>query len=391
MKPKNLWKIGFLLLPVVGRAVYAPIPEQEQGRALVVTVQASAYYDSNIFGAAGNVIDSMVYSLAPRIAFNASADSQTFFSASYQPRLDYFENRPTQKSLLSHEVAVRLARAFSDATSIDLNDSFNIEKNPESALNGVPLNTDQSYTENEFEGRLKTGLGPKTGLVFKYRNTYYDYNDHKLGQELDRMEHLLGLEANYKLVPEASLVGEYRYQIINYRDQSSTKDKRSNFLLTGLDYALGKQLTFSTRVGAEDRQRTGETSTTAPYAEVTLHYDFADQSFVSAGYTYSLQETDDPVHFTDSKVNQYFVNLQYAFSASVLGSTSLTELPSILLGTPGNADVHEKTTRLGFALTYMVNKNSTVSATYDYDLVGSGLASRDQLRSRVGVNCRLYF
>ena len=124
---------------------------------------------------------------------------------------------------------------------------------------------------------------------------------------------------------------------------------------------------------------------------MTLHYDFADQSFLSAGYTYSLQETDDPTHFTDSKVNRYFVNLQYAFSPLIVGSTSLTESPSILLGMPGQTDIHEKTTRLGFALSYLVNKNVTLSATYDYDLVNSGLANRDQLRSRVGASCRLYF
>jgi hypothetical protein len=70
----------------------------------------------------------------------------------------------------------------------------------------------------------------------------------------------------------------------------------------------------------------------------------------------------------------------------------MTESPSVLLGRPGvAADIRERTTRLGFALTYLVNKNVTLSATYDYDRVASGEASRDQLRSRVGVSCRLSF
>jgi len=132
-----------------------------------VTVQSSAYYDSNIFGAATGAIDSMVYSIAPRLAFNASADPQTFVSASYQPRLDYFDNRPTEKWLLSHEAALRIAHAFTDITNVDLADAFDVEKNPQSLLPGIVLNTDQSYTRNEFDGRLTTALGPKTGAVFK--------------------------------------------------------------------------------------------------------------------------------------------------------------------------------------------------------------------------------
>ena len=392
MKPTNLLKTGFLFLPVFARAVYAPIPEQEQGKAFVVTVESNVYYDSNIFGSASRVIDCLVYSIAPRLAFNASADSQTFFSASYQPTYDYFENRPTEKSLFSHEASVRVARAFTDLTNVDVTDAFDIERNPESLLSGIPLNTDQSYKENEFNGRVTTGLGPKTGLVFKYRNIYYDYDDRVLGGYLDRMEHLLGAELNHKVVPEAAVVGEYRYQIINYRDTGATKDKRSNFLLAGLDYSLGKQITFSGRVGAEDRERMGEGNTTAPYVEATCRVSFSDQSFLSGGYTYSLQETDDPTHFTDTRVNQFFVNVQYALSPSIIASASMTESPSVLLGRPGvAADIRERTTRLGFALTYLVNKNVTLSATYDYDRVASGEASRDQLRSRVGVSCRLSF
>jgi hypothetical protein len=55
------------------------------------------------------------------------------------------------------------------------------------------------------------------------------------------------------------------------------------------------------------------------------------------------------------------------------------------------ADIHETTTRLGFALTYVARKNFTLSATYDYDDVSSDSASRNQLRTRVGVGGRLYF
>jgi predicted porin len=391
MVHKRLFAICLLLLPALARAVYAPIPEQEQGQPFVVTVQASAYYDTNIFGAATGRIDSMVYSIAPKLSFDVSMDKQTFFSASYQPTVDYIENRPTDKTLLSHSLALRLARAFSDATNIDLDEAFHVDRNPQSQLNGVALNVDQSVTWNELDTRFTTVVGPKAGMVLKYRNLYYSYDDKGLGDSLDRMEHLGGIELNYKVVPEATVVGEYRYQVINYRVSGAGKDKDSNFALTGLDYSLGKKITLSGRVGLEQRSRKDESSMSSPYAEATFRYSYSDQSFVSAGYSYSLEETDDPVHYTDTRTSRFFVNVQHALTPSLIASASATVAPGTLLGLPGVANVQETTTRLGAAITYLVRKNLTVSATYDYDNVSSDLAYREQLRSRVGINASLYF
>jgi len=92
---------------------------------------------------------------------------------------------------------------------------------------------------------------------------------------------------------------------------------------------------LSARVGAEDRRRSGESSTTAPYVEATCRYDYSGQSFVSAGYTYSLVETDNPTLYTDSKMNQFFVNVQHALSAAIVTSASVTVAPAQLQGRPG--------------------------------------------------------
>ena len=149
---------------------------------------------------------------------------------------------------------------------------------------------------------------------------------------------------------------------------------------------------MSGRVGLEERSPQDESSTSSPYAEATFRYSYSDQSFVSAGYSYSLEETDDPLHYTDSRTNRFFVNVQHALTPSFIASASATVAPGTLLGIPGVANnVQETSTRLGAALTYVVRKNLSVSATYDYDNVSSDKAYREQLRSRVGINASLYF
>ena len=60
-------------------AVYAPIPEQEQGRAWSFRIGASVYHDSNIFGSPTAEIDSVVYTFAPSIAFSVLIFIINFF------------------------------------------------------------------------------------------------------------------------------------------------------------------------------------------------------------------------------------------------------------------------------------------------------------------------
>jgi hypothetical protein len=150
-------------------------------------------------------------------------------------------------------------------------------------------------------------------------------------------------------------------------------------------------LTSSIRVGGEYRQRAGLSSETTPYVEISGKYDYAKGSFVSVGYTYSLEETSNPALFSDEKLNRMFVNVQHAFSPLIVGSASFDYEPAALNGRNGQADINEDSTHTGAALTYLPAKNWTVTASYDYDFVDSGISNRGMNRSRVGISTKVQF
>lgn len=391
MKKLTLLALPFAALATAAFAVYAPIPEQEQGKALSFRLGASISHDSNIFGAATNEISSMVYSVSPAIIFNSSVNDQTFVSASYELSLDHFVDRPGKKDLTSHSFDARVAHSFSQGTNIDLNDNYVISKNPQSLLAGVPLNTDQSFKRNEFDGRFTTDAGQKTGVTFKYRNVVFNYDTASLATNLDRMEQLGGVELSYAMLPETKLVGEYRYQNINYDQNGSNKDKQSHFLLGGVDYTAKENLTLTGRAGFESRSRDAERDTTVPYLELSSRYAYADGSFLAAGYTYTLEEPSDVVRFTDTKVNRFFVNVQHRLTGAFTASGSLTYEPSQLQGRRGFANIDETTTRFGLGLSWVPGKNWTVTGTYDVDNVNSDDPNRGQQRNRVGISARVLF
>ena len=86
------------LLPATAvHAVYAPVPEQEQGKDFTVALRSGWSYDSNIFGGASDAISSSIWEVAPRVTYNRSLTAQTFFSGSYGLVADYIERRPGDK------------------------------------------------------------------------------------------------------------------------------------------------------------------------------------------------------------------------------------------------------------------------------------------------------
>jgi predicted porin len=365
--------VALLLSSTSAWAIYAPIPEQNQGKAWTVSLRAGIQHDSNIFGAPSGAIASTIYTVAPKAEFNASVTAQTFFSASYQLTLDHFDNRPGDKTVDSHDLMLRVAHAFTPDRTLDVTNVFTAQKNPEALLPGVATanptvaNSDQSFKRNETDARFSTSLSPKLGLTVKARSVIYRYDNARLGTNLDRLENLYGLSADYAVLPETKAVAEYRHQSIDYRNSGDTKDKSSDFGLIGADYAIAKKVSTSARLGFEFRRRESERSTTAPYAELSGKYDYAQGSFLTAGYMYTLEESSNVAVYTDTRVNRFFVNVQHAVSARIAASGSLSFEPSTLQGRRGQADIDETAIRAGVALAYLPTKNWTVSGTYDHD------------------------
>ncbi len=382
------WSLGFC---AIARAVYAPIPEEEKGKGVTISLESGITYDSNIFGAASDAISSMVFEVSPKIAFNSSLDEQTFFSASFQPRLDYFDDRPGTKTLYSQDIDARLAHSFSKTSVLNLDDQYSYDQDPEALLSGVPVNTNQTLESNQFDGKYTFSPAERLEVALKTRIMYYDYIDAVIGDELNRFENLYGVESDYTLLPELKLAGEYRHEDVDYRNDPADNDKHSDFLMAGFDYKLGPQLTASVRVGGEYTRRDSLSSETTPYVEVAAKYDYAKDSFISAGYTYDLEETSDPLLFSDERTNTMFVNIEHAFTALIVGSASLEYVPATLIGRPGQMNIQEDTTHAGLALTYLPTKNWTVSAFYDYDFVDSGLSYRGMNRSQLGVRAVVTF
>jgi hypothetical protein len=373
-------------------AVYAPIPEEELGKALVVRLGGGFYHDSNIFGSPTAERDSMVYRFAPSISYNASVTDQTFLSASYDLMWDYVEDRPENQDLVSHILALRLAHSFSPDTILDINETFSIIENPESLLPGLPLNSDQSYTSNQFDVTFDDKAGERIGYTLKGRSLLYAYDLDSLARQLDRHEFLVGASLNYDVSEATQVLGELRYLDVSYDQNGAFKDKQSTYFLAGLDYNPSETLALSIRAGLEQRDRSGAPDDDAPHAEVTFRKNYGERSFFSAGYMLAIEEISNVAQYTDIEVHRFFANVQHAFAANTTGSLFYNVEPSKLLRRPGlGPDRDETTQRFGAALTFQPRRGWMISGTFDVDVTDSDDPFRDLDRTRVGIDVSYSF
>jgi hypothetical protein len=381
------------LAPMIAHAVYAPIPLLEQGKPFTIYLGAGLYYDTNIFGAEANAVDSMVYQFAPNVVFNASLSKQTFLSANYRLSLDYMPDRPGEKLLDSHEFTGRFAHTVSPQTEFDISDSFQMTKNPESLLPGFgTVNTDQSLLRNQLDGRLSTSFTRRNGVLLKARWTTFDYEREVLAEQLNRQEFLAGITVVRATLPTLKTSAEYRFQAIRYDTAGYYKDKTSHFLLAGGDYALNDRFAVSARIGAEFRSRKSDRDVISPYVELGVKRDYAKGSFVSVGYSHSVEETSNVQLFTDAEVHRLFLNWQHVITPKLLATSAVNWEPSVLKGRRGvSSDRDETNLRVGTALVFRASELLSFTANVDLDRIRSDQPGRDLKRERLGISAKYAF
>ncbi len=397
--------IGWII-PAAAWAVYAPIPEREQGRAWSLILDGGLHHDSNIFGLYEDEIDSWAVIVSPRLKFNSSLSEQAFLSAYYDLELLHYGERPEEETLYNHTLNGWLAYAFSENIHFDIADHLEFVDNPESTnIRGIGQ-TDQSFMQNTFQLKGRAGLSEKTRLTCKYRMILLEYDNSGLSRDLDRMEHLVGAEATYKVLPEMSLAGEIRFQDVEYDEddyihpatgRSISKNSQSMFYLVGADYDWGPKADLGLRFGLEDRDRGAQEGDSYFYGNASYIFHHWENSYFSAGATYAVAETDANSLFTDKETFKAVGNLLQDLTGNniLFGSVSLSYQHDALAGRRyanfKYEDIDENITRLGLSLIYRPVENLDLIASYDYDNISSDIDTREENRKRFGISARYAF
>jgi hypothetical protein len=210
---------------------------------------------------------------------------------------------------------------------------------------------------------------PRFSTNTSYTLGIINYDNAVVSRFEDRLEHTIGNEFRFLVWPTTTVIGEYRFGMVDYTDNDD-RSSTSHFLLAGFDHSFSPRFNMSARAGVEfrnyDDDFTGgrvEGSRTHPYAESTLNYAIAQRTSISWTNRYSLEQPDVPEAFSRSTYRTS-ISLKHNFTARITAGLNVAYQHDENDGSFGIGGFSEDAIDIWLSVRYAINRNFAIDAGY---------------------------
>lgn len=348
-----------------------------------VSVEVREGYDDNVYTTHQNPVGSF-FTNGNVVLDYKFGNARTRLDVEAVGGTTYFYNRPFGQQYdinsaltitASHQATPRLGLSASVYLAYQSEPDFN---------NGVGINRRSGnyfYTNDKFSTSYQ--WAPRFSTVTSYTLGVINYEDSAIGAYEDRFEHTFGNEFRFLLLPTTTLVGEYRYQFIDF--DTAVRDSTTHFVLAGLDHSFNPRFNVSFRGGAELREFDNFGERTSPYGEATLKYTLGARTSIGWTNRYGLDEPDVPGSPSRTTFRTG-LNVSYAISPRITSTLAFfyqhdvndgIVMPTFVV--PG---FNEDSLDLSVGLRYEINRAFAAIAGYSHTEVLSDITLRDYSRNQ---------
>jgi predicted porin len=184
----------------------------------------------------------------------------------------------------------------------------------------------------------------------------------------DRYQNTLAESLRFSLTSRTSLIGEYRFEVIDY-DSAPSRDATIHFALAGLDHHLTEHLEINLLGGPSFRFFKNDGNTIDPYAEVKVSYEGGNHS-LSWITTYGTEQPSQTLA-AGATTLRTGLSLAYDLTSRIRATAGLyyyheenqagTTGPVVSAST-GSQDA----LKCALGLKYTLNKHFALHANYEY-------------------------
>jgi len=207
----------------------------------------------------------------------------------------------------------------------------------------------------------------RSTTVTSYTFNGVKYAQASIGNSQDRVENTLGEQFLFSLTSRTNLVGEYRFETINY--DTAPIDSITHFALAGVDHHLTEHLLFHVRGGESFRSLENDGNTINPYFEGSLAYTSSNHSLgwmTSYGF-----EAPNAAGTTTRKTLRSGLNLTWDLTSRVTSTAAVyyhhDENEGATSTTTGSQDSFD----LSLGLRYTINKRLAMHVNYQHTSISS--------------------
>ncbi|MGZ5018899.1 MAG: outer membrane beta-barrel protein [Chthoniobacterales bacterium] len=348
-----------------------------------ISVSLRGGYDDNVNQTDFDQQESWFTSLSAELTYNAGSPRTqirltagggvTYYwdqsSSAFNDNRDYDVNAYLALAIV-HKASPRLTLGANVYASYQTQPNFDTFSN-----GGVGFNrTNQNFFYSLDKFTLGYLWAPRFATATSYTLGVIDYQNDIVSMYQDRFEHTFGNEFRFLLTPTTTLVGEYRFGIVDYTDTvGDLRDSTSHYLLAGFDHSFSPRFNISARGGVEFRMfsdNSPQQDLTDPYGELTLAYAISKGTQINWTSRYSLEAPDIPEAFT-SETFRTALSIRHAFTSRITGGVNLAYEHINNVGALGFSDFTEDDFDITLMLRYAINRTWAIDAGYEFTEVTS--------------------
>jgi opacity protein-like surface antigen len=219
-----------------------------------------------------------------------------------------------------------------------------------------------------------------TVTSYTFNRTLYAQSS-SVGTSSNRTEQTLGEQFRFSLTSRTNLIGEYRFETINY-DSASNRNSIIHFALAGVDHSLTEHLKFHVSGGESFLSLENDGDTVSPYFEGSLGYTSGNHSLnwtTSYGF-----EAPTAANASTRKTWRTGLNLTYNLSSRISSTAAVNYHHDENAG--GSSGITSVGTQDSFefslGLRYRINRRFSLHVDYDHTMQSSQQMSPGYSRNR---------
>ena len=426
---KIVTSVGLLALgaSALHAAESSTLNNMQDSKAWSVQATLRGFYDDNVTTVpSGSEIESAGFEVAPSIRFGMPGE-QTSFNVGYGFRAMFYDKNlggRSGKSDYTHTFDADFAHAFSPRLDVSLNESFVIGQEPDVIGDRAGKQRIDGDNIRNFAGiDFNIAVTDLLGFGIGYNNSFYDYDDEGAvfagtavaaasnSGLLDRMEHSVRIDSNWKLSPTTVGVIGYTYSQVGYTGDeaiagntvipagtlggvvmSDFRDSQGHTIYLGAQHVFSPALSGYANVGGQYYTYINDPADEAqwsPYVRGGLTYALQATTSFDIGIDYSRTAANEAgsagTQFVrDTETATVYATLKHEIISKLIGSVNGAYSDAKYNGGGATIDgAHQLYYRLGLDLSYEFARNISGHIGYNYDKIDSQLQGRDYDRNRV--------
>jgi hypothetical protein len=259
---------------------------------------------------------------------------------------------------LTHNFSTRLSFYASVFAAYQSQPNFQSNVGPENVV------SDHFYTTDIFS--LTYHWSTRFSMITSYTFEAVKYAQASIGNSQDRLDNTLGEKFEFSLTRRTQLVGEYRFETVNY--DTAPTDSTTHSLLAGINHNLTEHLIIHARAGESFRSLENDGTTASPYLESVVDYTSSNHT-LSWTSSYGF-EAPTAAGVTTTKTWRTGLRLTYDLTSRLSSTAGVYYHHDENTGGTGSTGSQDSFD-LNLALRYFINKHFTLNLDYSHTTLGS--------------------